>query len=233
MAGCDPLHDPYVFGLACSALRQQNPRHRRDCGHVLGGRFPQRKLEWLHQHAIQRQSSIHENPVSVAAGNVWELEPTIGSERCADVPWRAVLHQNPWRARSTKWVHVLSKCVTRSTRVSCRAFVPDFFQVTGSHARFCPRLCSNTCRWIRLSTHRHRDHIQYVAFRHSECAVRDCMRHFHLQPPHVCHRQGTGLSPEARTCGGTLSFLGRSRLGALDPIVWTDQRRNQDSKQSR
>ena len=45
-----------------------------------------------------------------------------------------------------------------------------------------------------------------------------------VQPPHVCHRQETGQSPQARTCSRTWSFmLAPPHLGAPLPLVPTVQ----------
>ena len=46
---------------------------------------------------------------------------------------------------------------------------------------------------------------------HTECAVRALMPTLASSPPHVCHRQGTGLSPMARTCSRTWVFIERLR----------------------
>ena len=62
---------------------------------------------------------------------------------------------------------------------------------SGSHVQLCPRPCSSTHRRPSLSTHRHRRTTQ-------RCEVRALMPNVAVSPPHVCHRQRTGLSSEAR-----------------------------------
>ena len=58
-------------------------------------------------------------------------------------------------------------------------------------------LVASKCRWARLSTHRHwGPHL---------CGVLALIPHLAMLPPPVCHHQGTGLSPLARTCSWTWS----------------------------
>ena len=70
-------------------------------------------------------------------------------------------------------------------------------QGVGSHVHLCPRPCLSTCRWARIPTHQHK--------RTTRCAARAPI--LAVLQPHVCHRQTSGLSPLARTCSWTESFL--------------------------
>ena len=47
---------------------------------------------------------------------------------------------------------------------------------------------------------------------HTGCAVRALMPTLASSPPHVCHRQGTGLSPMTRTCSRTWVFTKRLHI---------------------
>ena len=57
---------------------------------------------------------------------------------------------------------------------------------SGSHVHFCPRPCSSTYRWAKLSTHRHKGTTLNE--------VRALTLPSAVKPPCVCHRQETGQS---------------------------------------
>ena len=64
---------------------------------------------------------------------------------------------------------------------SSKVFVPvGIHKGSGSHDHFCSRPCSSTCRWARLSTHRH-------SGPHS--AIRALVPTLTFAPRHLCHRQ--------------------------------------------
>ena len=114
-------------------------------------------------------------------------------------------HQTMWnrsRAESPRRSSCLQMLVSEFAVVSAFRFAIDwvtpvrFHKGSVSHVHFHPRPCSSTDRWARPSSHRNFE-------------VRALMPTLASSPPHVCHRQGTGLSPQARKCSRTLTFLGR------------------------
>ena len=67
------------------------------------------------------------------------------------------------------------------------------------------------------------------------CEVRALMPPSSVYPPHVCHRQGTGQSPTARTCSRTRATLQRLRVSAiiLCDLFLTVGHKDQDSENRR
>ena len=63
---------------------------------------------------------------------------------------------------------------------------------------------------------------------HTECAVRALMPTLASSPPHVCHRQGTGLSPVTRTCSRTSAFKKRLHIYAFRSRQKTTIQKNCD-----
>ena len=68
-------------------------------------------------------------------------------------------------------------------------------------------LASSTYRWARLATHRPQ------GTHNTSCAARALVPTLAAQPPHVCHRQETGLW--RRTCSRTSTFPKRLHFRAL------------------
>ena len=80
-------------------------------------------------------------------------------------------------------------------------------KVTMSYVHFRARPCSSTCRWARLPSHRHQG---------TQCSPCPHAPTLATQPPQVCHRRETGLSPLART-RRTWTFLRRPHMATIFP----------------
>ena len=120
---------------------------------------------------------------------------------------RPSLHTNTWSKHSLDtharfdvrcmWVSlcfrsfvVIDSCWCCVIGFACYAFAFSgvlLHKVLGSYVHVCPRPCLSTCRWARLATHRHNGPP-------AECVLRALMPAVAPSPPHVCHRQGIGLS---------------------------------------
>ena len=100
----------------------------------------------------------------------------------------------------------------KSLVVLLSVFVPGDAQGVGVSTLTCAHIlpCSTTYRSARLPTHRHKGpHL---------CEVCALTLPLAVSPPHVCRHQETGLSPLARSCSWTWSFLKRLHVWAYRVI---------------